>query len=203
MKTLPALLLILVAAAATAETVYVAQNLETGVFAQPTLDGDRIATVRGGDAVELLNREGEAVMVRLGNGTEGWIAAAQIDSGPPLAARLDALSEENEQLRAAARTQASAGADLKTLQSRNTQLESELASARREVAALQAKAAAPAEKPDDEIPVEPVRPASYSRTLLAIWFAAGIALALALGFWWGYRSLEQRVRRKYGGLKVY
>jgi hypothetical protein len=28
-------------------------------------------------------------------------------------------------------------------------------------------------------------------------------VALALGFWWGYRSLEQRVRRKYGGLKVY
>jgi hypothetical protein len=203
MKTLQALILVLVASAASAETVYVAQNLETGVFAQPTLDGDRIATVRVGDALELLNREGEAAMVRLGNGTEGWIAAAQLDSEPPLAARLEALSEENEQLRLAARTQAGAGAELKTLQGRNTQLESELASARREVAALQARAAAPTEKLDDEIPVEPVRPASYSRAMLAFWFAAGIAVALALGFWWGYRSLEQRVRRKYGGLKVY
>jgi hypothetical protein len=31
----------------------------------------------------------------------------------------------------------------------------------------------------------------------------GAAAALALGFWWGYSTLERRVRRKYGGLKVY
>ena len=203
MKIFPALLLAFTAFTTSAETLYVTQKLETGVFAQPTLDGDRIAVVRGGDAVELINREGEAAMVGLPDGTEGWISAAHLETDPPLAARLEALTAENEQLRSAARTQAGASADLKTLQGRNSQLESELASARREVAALQARTVAPAARPEDEIPVEAARPARNSRAVLTLWFTGGIALALALGFWWGYRSLEQRVRRKYGGLKVY
>jgi hypothetical protein len=203
MRVPAALLLALSAFPAAAETLYVTQRLEAGVFAQPTLEGDRTAVIHGGDAVELLNREGESALVRLADGSEGWISAALLDSEAPASARLEALAEENEQLRAAARTQTGAGAELKTLQDRNARLESELASARREVAALEAKAAVPAEKPDDEIPVEPVRPAGFSRAMLALWLASGIALALALGFWWGYRTLEQRVRRKYGGLKVY
>jgi uncharacterized protein YgiM (DUF1202 family) len=203
MRVPAALLLALSAFPAAAETLYVTQRLEAGVFAQPTLEGDRTAVIHGGDAVELLNREGESALVRLADGSEGWISAALLDSEAPASARLEALAEENEQLRAAARTQTGAGAELKTLQDRNARLESELASARREVAALEAKAAIPAEKPDDEIPVEPVRPAGFSRAMLALWLASGIALALALGFWWGYRTLEQRVRRKYGGLKVY
>jgi hypothetical protein len=122
---------------------------------------------------------------------------------PPLAAQLEALAAQNEELRSEARARAGASADLKALQGRSAQLESELASARRELAALEAKSAVPTARPEDEIPVEPLRPAKHSRAALALWFAAGIALALALGFWWGYRSLEQRVRRKYGGLKVY
>jgi len=203
MKALYAPLLALAAFPVAAQTYYVTEKLEVGVYAQPSLDGDRISTVHSADAVELINREGEAAMVRLSDGSEGWISAAYLEVNLPLAARLEALTAENEQLRSAARTQAGASADLKNLQGRNSQLESELASARREVAALQARTVAPAARPEDEIPVEAAQPARNSRVVLALWFTGGIALALALGFWWGYRSLEQRVRRKYGGLKVY
>jgi uncharacterized protein YgiM (DUF1202 family) len=103
MRIILALLLTLSAIPAAAETLYVTQRLETGVFAQPTLAGDRIAVTRGGDAVELLNREGESALVRLADGSEGWISAAQLDTEPPPAARLEALAEENEQLSKRAR----------------------------------------------------------------------------------------------------
>lgn len=203
MKALCALLLALVAFPATAQTYYVTERLELGVFAQPTLDGDRIALLHSADAVEVIGREGNAVMVRLGDGSEGWINASYLDSDPPLASRLETLTAENDRLRAAARAETGAGTELKNLQGRNAELEKQLASARREVDALQAKSAAPLAKRDDEVPVETVRPASNERAYLVVGVITSIALALALGFWWGYRTLEQRVRRKYGGLKVY
>ena len=203
MKSLFAVWLLLAALPALAQTYYVTESLEVGVFAQPTLDGDRTAVLHSADAVEVIGREGNAARVRLGDGSEGWVSSSYLDSALPLASRLETLTAENDRLRAAARTETGGGTELKTLQSRNSELEKQLASARREVEALQSKPAAPAAKRDDEIPVETVRPPSYSRAYLTAWIALGIALALALGFWWGYRTLEQRVRRKYGGLKVY
>jgi len=203
MKALCALLLALVVFPATAQTYYVTERLELGVFAQPTLDGDRIALLHSADAVEVIGREDNAAKVRLGNGSEGWINASYLDSDPPLASRLETLTAENDRLRAAARAETGAGTELKNLQSRNSELEKQLASARREFDALQAKSAAPVAKRDDEVPVETVRPASNERAYLVVGMITSIALALALGFWWGYRTLEQRVRRKYGGLKVY
>ena len=203
MKALHAALLALAAFPVAAQTYYVTEKLEVGVYAQPSLDGDRIATVHSADAVELINREGEAAMVRLNDGSEGWISAAYLEVNPPLAAELETLTAENERLRAAERAEKGAGADVKNLRSRNSELENELARARREVAALQARTTASATQPEDEIPVEPARPADNSRAYLALWIAVAVAAALALGFWSGYRTLEQRVRRKYGGLKVY
>jgi uncharacterized protein YgiM (DUF1202 family) len=203
MKSLFAVLLLLAALPAMAQTYYITERLEVGVFAQSTLEGDRIALLHSADAVEVIGREGNAAMVRLGDGSEGWVSSSYLDTDPPLASRLETLTAENDRLRAAARAETGAGTELKNLQSRNSELEKQLASARREVDVLQAKTTAPTAKRDDEIPVETVRPPSNSRAYLIAWIVAGIALALALGFWWGYRTLEQRVRRKYGGLKVY
>lgn len=203
MKFLCAVSLLVAALPAMAQTYYVTESLEVGVFAQPTLDGDRVAVLHSAEAVEVIGREGNAAMVRLGDGSEGWVSASYLDSATPLASRLETLTAENDRLRAAARAETGADTELKTLQSRNSELEKQLASARREVDALQAKSVAPAAKRDDEIPVETVRPPNNSRAYLIAWMVVGIALTLALGFWWGYRTLEQRVRRKYGGLKVY
>jgi uncharacterized protein YgiM (DUF1202 family) len=202
-KSLFAVSLLLAALPAMAQTYYVTERLEVGVFAQPTLDGDRVAVLHSAEAVEVIGREGNAAMVRLGDGSEGWISSSYLDSALPLASRLETLTAENDRLRAATRAETGADTELKNLQSRNSELEKQLASARREAETLQVKSVVPAAKRDDEIPVETVRPPSNNRVYLIAWIVVGIALALALGFWWGYRTLEQRVRRKYGGLKVY
>lgn len=189
--------------AARAETLYVTERFDVGVYAQPSLAGDRTAVVRSADAVEVVGREGEAARVRLSDGTEGWIAVSYLEATLPLAAQLESLTAENARLRAAARAETGVATELKTLQERNARLQTELASAQRELEALQARAAEPVARPDDEIPVEPARPPERAGLFTALWTTAGVLAALALGFWWGYHTLERRVRRKYGGLKVY
>jgi hypothetical protein len=202
MLALPGLLL--VGLAAQAQTLYVTDKLQAVVYAQPSLEGNQVRILESGDAVELVSREGDNAHIRLDDGSEGWIASSYLVVDIPATRQLPALTAENERLRASARTDAAASSELKTLQDRNAQLQAELGAAQRDLDALQPKAAAPAAvRPDDEIPVDTVRPANRSRWFSILAMVAGAAAALALGFWWGYSTLERRVRRKYGGLKVY
>jgi hypothetical protein len=202
MLALPGLLL--VALAAQGQTLYVTDKLQAVVYAQPSLEGNQVRILESGDAVELVSREGDSARIRLDDGSEGWIASSYLVVDIPATRQLPALTAENERLRASARTDPAASNELKTLKDRNAQLQAELAAAQRDLDAAQAKPAAPAAaRPDDEIPVDTVRPASRSRLFSILALVGGAAAALALGFWWGYSTLERRVRRKYGGLKVY
>ena len=202
MLALPALLL--AALAAQGQTLYVTDKVQAVVYAQPSLEGNQVRILESGDAVELVSREGDNAQVRLDDGSEGWIAGSYLVADIPAARQLQALTAENERLRASARTDSAASGELKTLKDRNAQLQADLAAAQRDLAAVQPKTTAPAvDRPDDEIPVETLRPANRSRLFSILALVAGAAAALAVGFWWGYRTLERRVRRKYGGLKVY
>jgi hypothetical protein len=202
MLALPGLLL--VALAAQGQTLYVTDKLQAVVYAQPSLEGNQVRILESGDAVELVSREGDSARIRLDDGSEGWIASSYLVVDIPATRQLPALTAENERLRASVRTDPAASNELKTLKDRNAQLQAELAAAQRDLDAAQAKPAAPAAaRPDDEIPVDTVRPASRSRLFSILALVVGAAAALALGFWWGYSTLERRVRRKYGGLKVY
>jgi ferric-dicitrate binding protein FerR (iron transport regulator) len=199
---LPALLL--VALAAQGQTLYVTDRVQAVVYAQPSLEGNQVRILESGDAVELVSREGDNVHIRLDDGSEGWIAGSYLVVDIPATRQLQALTAENERLRASARTDPAASGELKALKDRNAQLQADLAAAQRDLDAVQAKTAAPAAaRPDDEIPVETLRPANRSRLFSILALVTGAAAALAIGFWWGYSTLERRVRRKYGGLKVY
>ena len=202
MLALPALLL--AALAAQGQTVYVTDKVQAVVYAQPSLEGNQVRILESGDAVELVSREGDNAHIRLDDGSEGWIAGSYLVVDIPATRQLQSLTAENERLRASARTDSAASGELKTLKDRNAQLQADLAAAQRDLDVVQAKTAAPAAaRPDDEIPVETLRPANRSRLFSILALVAGAAAALAIGFWWGYSTLERRVRRKYGGLKVY
>ena len=199
--------LLLAALAAQAQTLYVTDKVQAVVYAQSTLEGNQVRILESGDAVELVSREGDNVHVRLEDGSEGWVAGSYLVVDIPATRQLQALTAENERLRAATRSDPAATAELKTLKDRNAELQAELAAAQRNLSALQAKSpaapAAEAARPDDEVPVEVARPPARSSLYLTLAVVAGAAATLALGFWWGYSTLERRVRRKYGGLKVY
>lgn len=194
-------LALIAAAPAFAETLYVTEKLTVVVYPQADLSGDRITQIRSADAVEVLAREGENAQIRTADGAEGWVKASYLQPEIPLAAQLETLEAENDRLRKA--QSATARIDPKPLQKEITDLRAELESAKKRVAELQAPSAPVADRPDDDVPVETVKPVRNEALRIVLLVLAVAALALGGGFAWGYRTLDKRIRARYGGLKVY
>lgn len=192
--------LALVGLCAHAETQYVTDQLVVGIYAAADLAGERLAVIRTADSVEVLSLEGESALVRLEDGTEGWVKASYLEAEPPRSARVEALEAENRKLRAGAAGPAS---EIAALQKTNVQLRADLESAREEVRGLQRAQAPPPQRSEDEVPIETVRPAENHGLLIGALVILLLAACLGGGFAWGYYTLERRIRRKYGGLKVY
>lgn len=182
--------LALVTSVTHAETTYVIEQLVVGVTATAEADSERIGQVKSGDKLEVLEREGDETHVKLSNGKDGWLKTSYLTSDPPLQARLTERTAEVEKLK-------KEGDQLKQ---DVTRLNGELASAR---AAHNATSDAP---PPPPAPVhetvflrEPERQSSTSWPVLL-----GVAAAMLLvGFVAGWRTLDRRIRQKYGGLKIY
>jgi hypothetical protein len=194
-RTIVAAALLTAAPLATGESLYVIEQLVVGVSDAPDDAGQRIATVRSGDRVEVLERLDDEARVRLDNGMEGWLKTAYFSSETPLRQQL------------ADRTRA-----LDTAKA-------ELARAQRDLADVRAAAlTAPPSPPPGAVP-EPSLPeaaalAASDRPLFPQrkppdtrlpwpWAVAAALLGLAAGFAIGWRVLDRRIRRKYGGLRIY
>jgi hypothetical protein len=186
-RALAFLLFATAAFVAGAEPLYVIEQLVVGVNSAPEGTGERIASIRSGDRVEELERLGEESRIRLGNGTEGWVRSSYLSADLPLKRQLAERTREVESLRA------------------------DLASARSEAqAARVAAAVTPPPQPDPAPATEPVVPDRqlFPRPPASAgpsWVVVGVAslLGLAAGFGLGWRVLDQRIRRKYGGLRIY
>jgi len=196
-RALPAPLLLLCAVAspaARAETLYVIEQLVVSVNSAPDSSGERIASVRSGDAVEVLERSGDEVHVRTAGGKEGWIRASYLSAEEPLRARL-----------------AQCTAEVARLKEEVSRLQAQLDAARTAASAAPggdaaASTAAPAAVED--------APSPPQRTLFAAaeqenprrvwpWVLGAALLALCVGFALGALVLDRYIRRKYGGLRIY
>jgi hypothetical protein len=174
-----------------AETAYVTDELVLGVYTEQNQQGTRLTTLHSGASVETLATSGDFTQVQLADGTTGWVKTAYLTAHAPATVRVKQLEEELDRSRATTPALAEAAA------------RSEVESLRRGLAAKQAEldAATAAHVPQAAIPgVAPVRSAMTVTGAVA----AGIALCAALcGFWLGYATLARRVKRKFGGLRVY
>jgi hypothetical protein len=223
------LLPVLAAAAAThAETAYVVEQLVVNVNSAPDSTGERIATIKSGDAVEVLDRQGDQVHVHLTNGTEGWVRKSYLSADEPLHVRLSERTAEVEKLKqdvtrlegelAAAKT----GTRVKTGGAQtSTSVGSPVAAA--PAAAVPSPAAssptpasasasaptpgagdpaAATEQPAHDPPYFMTPPDSPARPVWH-WALGSFVVALGLGFLLGWQVLDRRIRRKYGGLRIY
>lgn len=210
-----AVALLCAAPAATAETLYVIEQLIVSVNAQPDGSGERIGQIKSGDRVELLERQDDQAKVRLASGAEGWVKASYLSPALPLQQQLNARNEELERIRR-----------------EKAELEAALAAARRDLAAAAersrsapppsgATAAEDGAMPDriehpaaqgasepTESPVTSRPPLFGPRLRLTarpswLWTGAAALIALAVGFSLGWRVLDRRIRAKYGGLRIY
>jgi hypothetical protein len=186
-----------------AETLYVIDRIEVPVYPAATLDGERVALIHSADAVELIGREGAAAQVRLGDGAEGWVSDSLLTDARPVAARVEALTAENQRLLAAQRAASGSASELKTLQNTNAELKTALDQARAEVTRLRAAARASPAPTNEDLSLQSARHQEPSRAWRLLLMVIALAAAVGIGFWWGYRTLEKRVLAKYGGLKVY
>lgn len=185
---LAVLALVSIAARARGAAAYVTDQLVLNVYAEQNQQGAKLATLRSGASVETLAASGEYTQVRLGDGTTGWVKSAYLTTEEPASARVQRLQAELDRSRATTPELA--------LAAERTELEQvkrELAEKQSELDAERAARPAPREAGG----ARPVRAIGYGAA------AAGLAAAGALGFWAGYAALARRIKRKFGGLKVY
>jgi hypothetical protein len=172
-----------------AEGLYVIEQLVVSLNSAPGGAGERVASLKSGERVELIERAGEEVHVRLAGGKDGWIRAAYLSADEPLRPQLAARSAEV--------------ARLKELVER---LQADL---------LAARAAAPANAPGSVAPAvraaaddPPAAQGVFSvpdtqRRPRWSWVWVSALAGLGAGFALGWRVLDRRIRAKYGGLRIY
>jgi SH3 domain protein len=199
------------APAAQAETMYVVEQLVVSVNSEADGSGERVDQIKSGESVELIERQEDQALIRLPSGQEGWVKASYLSTSLPLQQQLAARTEELERAR-----------------KENSQLETDLATARRAASTAAAAAAAAAKAPEpapvaapapaDEAPTPPSTatesnaqgaPPLFSEDPMMprrptwLWALGCSALSLGVGFALGWRLLDRRIRAKYGGLRIY
>jgi hypothetical protein len=205
------LALMLTAPAVHADPIYVIEQLVVSVTSAPGEEGERVSQVKSGDKLEVIEREGDETHVRLSNGKDGWVKSSYLTADPPLQTRLTERTAEVEKLKQDADKLRQEGDKLKQDVSR---LEAQLAASR---AAHTATPDSPPARPDplpppaasDSPPPAPVHETVFlqspERPGATPWLLLlGIsAVMLLVGFAIGWKTLDGRIRRKYGGLRIY
>lgn len=180
---------------------FVSDKLVLNVYAEPDQSSARVATIQTGDAVEELERSGSLVRVRLEEGLEGWVGASYLTGDAPAIVRLREL--QRQQPGPAPRVDKASLEEIAQLKKENTAL-------RGQVSELQARVAAPVASPPQgetitEMPAAPMQAAAFPATApsdILGWLVA-MLLVGAASFAGGYQTLARRLRKRFGGLKIY
>jgi uncharacterized protein YgiM (DUF1202 family) len=187
---------------------YVSDKLVLNVYAQPDQSGGRVATIQTGDAVDELERSGNMVHVRLEDGREGWVGANYLTSDAPAAVRLREL-QRDQKVPAPAEPDKKSIEEIARLKKENASLQGQVNQLQSRVTALgsMAEGAPTAETPSEPevMEEEPAEQPAVVITAGPAWWMWSIAIVLtgALGYASGYQTLARRLRRKFGGLKIY
>ena len=175
----------LCAHARAADALYVVEQVVVSVSSTADGSGERIGTLKSGDRVELIERAGEAVHVRLADGRDGWLRAIYLSGDEPLRPRLQQSEAEVTRLKA----------EVSRLQAE--------ASAAASMHSAAPAAAAPTEDAEARAPGALFSAPDSAPRRLWPWVGGITLLALTLGFALGWRMLDRTIRKKYGGLKIY
>jgi hypothetical protein len=185
------------AGGAWAATAYVTDELVLNVFSEQNQAGQRLATLRSGAALETLATSGDFTQVRLPDGVTGWVKSTYLTSQMPATARVKQLEEELDRNRSTtpALAEAAAHSEVERLKRELEAKETELqAATSARVMPVAAGIAVPAAAGRGDVGLT-------AGGVLGV--AAAVLGAAGAGFWAGYVMLARRVRRKFGGLRVY
>jgi hypothetical protein len=190
-RGLGALVLALAAADGRAATAYVSDELVLGVYSEQNQQGQRLTTLHSGASVETLAAGGEFTQVRLSDGVVGWVKTAYLTEREPATVRVKRLEEELARSRATSPALAEAAA-----RSEMGRLQRALSATQSQLNIAQAQHA----EPPAAAGIVPARGAGTVTVRLAVW---AVLIAATGGFWLGYVTLARRVKRKFGGIRIY
>lgn len=192
------------AAASIAQKRFVSDQLVLNVYAEAAQGSERVATIQTGDAVEELERSGNQVRVRLEDGREGWVGANYLVSDEPAIVRLREL--QRQQTNPSPRVDKASADEI-------AQLKKDNATLRGQVSQLQSRVATPVAAPaqceetiETPAPDTPIATAAFPGIAPngGVWgWLIAMLLVGGVSFAGGYQTLARRLRKKFGGLKIY
>jgi hypothetical protein len=188
-----------------AETLYVIEQVVVNVNSAPDATGTRVSTIKSGDTVEVLERQGDQVHVHLANGTEGWVRKSYLSEREPLQHQLNERNAEVEKLKqdvARLETEVAAAKAAPRGKAGPAAAANTNPSASDAAPTAHADDVAPAPEAAHEPPYFMTPPDSPARPVWH-WALGSFVVALGLGFVLGWQMLDRRIRRKYGGLRIY
>lgn len=180
--------------------LFVSDKLVLNVYAEADQSGSRIATIETGDAVDELERDQSFVRIRLQDGREGWVGANYLTSDAPAVVQLRELQRQQKS--------ATQSSDKKSADE-IARLKKEGEALQAQVKQLKAAAAAASAVADDGVlegasptPQQPAAVAPPASGAAWTWSLV-VVLAAGLAYAAGYQTLARRIRKKFGGLRVY
>lgn len=96
-RVLIAILLILFANVASAETMYVTDRILLGVHEQPQEDSVLLKSIVSGTAVDVVSTQGAFSKIKLPNGSTGWVTTGFLKQEKPAVAELDEMHKKYDE----------------------------------------------------------------------------------------------------------
>lgn len=190
------LIFALYASAATAETVYVTDQLRLNVYEKPNSQGTQLKTVQSGTALTVLEREPGFAKVRTPDGVTGWVKSAYLVIDKPAAlivsstqAQMEKMKKQYIQMKKlldqANSLAANSNNEAQSVQAR-------LKANRKEFQEMKAK--------NQELQQ---MISGFGSSVPINVFAGSVLLAVLIGFIAGWFLLDYRIRKTHGGFRIY
>jgi SH3 domain protein len=181
---------------ALAETAYITDNLRLGLHLAADTSDRAFQTLESGQELEIISRDRNYANVKLPNGVEGYVKVAYLVFEKPAKlivaetqATVDALQSELEEMKAAFAAPAA------TIESLQQQLDASSATIDTNAAEVLALS--------EELSDYRGRQDQYKNSLPFKWVGGAMFLCLLAGFLIGLWWIDQRSRRRHGGVRVY
>ncbi len=172
--------------------VYVTDELRLGLYRTEETSGRSIKTLISGARLEILERSLMSVRVRAEDGAEGWVKTAYLVEIEPARRRLASL----EQQQAVSQSALAAAESAQTsLAERAQSLQQELDQVRQDIIDL------PALQQENATLKESLQASGILVPM--IWVIAAALSSFFVGWFAGNWWLDRKVRRTFGGVRVY
>ena len=179
-------------AGAAENTVFVTDELRLGLYPDETTSGRPTRMLTSGDQLRILDRALRSMRVRTDNGDVGWVKSGYVVEKEPARRLIVPLQAQSEKLTASLDAMT---AEKDAMAERITELDTELESAKEGIVAL----------PELQKEVAALQDALDQRgaSVHLNWLIAAAAAAFVFGCIAGYYWLDRRVRKRFGGLRIY